>query len=175
MGKDFIGSGEMGEAARFNAVLKAVSFAGRSVLDVGCACGDLYPFVKAAGCERYTGIDIKEEYLTIARQRFPGVPFKLIPGQHYHGKHDVVVAIEVLWTDDVTIRRYQEFVKNCFECCKEALVTTVQSSVYGGFERSPGFSIAPNTLVEICQQMSNKFEILHHKHWGTNQMAVIWR
>lgn len=178
--KEYIGSGEMGQAARFNAVLKAVSFEGKSVLDVGCACGDLYPFLKAAGCDSYTGLDVNEEYLAIARKRFPTVDsqhlwFECIRAEDYPGRHDIVVAIEVLWTDDVTLDRFRRFVAHCFDACTEALVLTVQSDVWGGFKRSPGFSLSPETLVRICLGLSNKFAILHHKHWGTNQLAVIWR
>ena len=45
-----------------------------SVLDVGCGTGDFIPYLN---CKHYTGLDIHENFITIARERFPHYEFVL--------------------------------------------------------------------------------------------------
>lgn len=50
---------------------------GSTILDFGCGKGDFYGFLKEKGIAvRYTGLDINENFITIARQRFPECTFK---------------------------------------------------------------------------------------------------
>jgi len=50
-----------------------------SVLDVGCGYGDLHGFLTGRGWRgRYTGVDVVEQNLEIARERCPGAEFRLL-------------------------------------------------------------------------------------------------
>lgn len=46
----------------------------RSILEIGCGAGNLAPYFLKAGYE-YTGLDLYDEMLQIARRNHPGVPF----------------------------------------------------------------------------------------------------
>jgi SAM-dependent methyltransferase len=57
-------------------VLRKTYRTGERVLDVGCCGGHFYTALRNAipGVD-YTGVDVTPEYLQVAREKFPGVPF----------------------------------------------------------------------------------------------------
>jgi len=83
---------------RFAAFAQVHDLRGKSVLDVGCGLGDLWPYLHQQfdDCE-YIGFDISTEMIRRCRERFPGVRFESgnflewDPGR----KFDYVVAIGI--------------------------------------------------------------------------------
>jgi SAM-dependent methyltransferase len=68
-----------GQRARHEAMLDiAGRIQGRKILDFGCGKGDFYQFLKDKGIEpHYTGFDINENLIALARQKFPGTRFEV--------------------------------------------------------------------------------------------------
>jgi SAM-dependent methyltransferase len=64
------------QQARFEALIRHVDLAGKSLLDVGCGLGDLWAF-----CQKrripvdYTGVDLIEKMVAAARQKHPAMRF----------------------------------------------------------------------------------------------------
>jgi SAM-dependent methyltransferase len=51
---------------------------GSTVLDYGCGTGDFYRFLKRRGIDvRYTGLDINENFINLARQKYPECTFRV--------------------------------------------------------------------------------------------------
>ncbi|MDH4162230.1 MAG: class I SAM-dependent methyltransferase [Nitrospirota bacterium] len=50
-----------------------------SVLDYGCGTGDFYRFLKRRGIDvRYTGVDMNENFIELARQKYPECTFEVM-------------------------------------------------------------------------------------------------
>jgi SAM-dependent methyltransferase len=65
-----------GQQFRFEKLIQIANLKDRSVLDLGCGIGDLYPFlVERFGRVDYTGIDIVPELVAAAVQRHPDARF----------------------------------------------------------------------------------------------------
>lgn len=65
---------------RFRILTENISLAGQSVVDLGCGFGDFYDYLCTSGMtpSRYTGFDISEEMLKVAKEMhsdIPGVSF----------------------------------------------------------------------------------------------------
>jgi SAM-dependent methyltransferase len=66
-----------GQVLHYEALLDiAGSIHGKSVLDFGCGKGDFYRFLKEKGIQvRYTGCDVNEKLIRMAREKNPGALF----------------------------------------------------------------------------------------------------
>jgi SAM-dependent methyltransferase len=50
-----------------------------TVLDYGCGTGDFYRFLKRRGIQvKYTGVDINENFISLAKQKYPECSFKVM-------------------------------------------------------------------------------------------------
>ena len=62
---------------RFSAMTDNLDLNGKSILDVGCGCGDLYGMLKNKGMKvSYTGVDILEKMVQRAEECYPGTEFR---------------------------------------------------------------------------------------------------
>jgi len=63
---------------RFDVLLGVGISPGDKVLDLGCGFGDLYPYIQkkfGKGSVQYTGVDINENLISVARKQFPEAEF----------------------------------------------------------------------------------------------------
>lgn len=61
---------------RFDVLCGIGDLQGRSLLDVGCGFGDLCGHLLQYGADaRYTGVDVMEDFIAVARERHPGGKF----------------------------------------------------------------------------------------------------
>jgi SAM-dependent methyltransferase len=69
-----------GQLRRYNALLDiAPDLNGRTILDYGCGTGDFYRFLKRRGMTvEYTGVDINENFINLARKKYPECTFKVM-------------------------------------------------------------------------------------------------
>lgn len=67
------------QQVRFKILSEIGDLNNRSILDVGCGFGDLYPFLKEQNVhpKKYVGIDINPQMIAIARRRLPEVTFEV--------------------------------------------------------------------------------------------------
>ena len=69
-----------GQLRRYHTFLEiAPDLNNAKVLDYGCGIGDLFKFLKRQGIRvRYTGVDINENFINIARSKYPECTFKVM-------------------------------------------------------------------------------------------------
>lgn len=69
-----------GQIRRYHALLDiAGNLSNQKILDYGCGFGDFYRFLKQRGIAvQYTGIDINENFISVARQKYPECRFKVM-------------------------------------------------------------------------------------------------
>jgi SAM-dependent methyltransferase len=84
-------------ALKFNAIGESSDFwQGKTVLDIGCNEGLLYPLLKECGISEYVGIDTSAEYIWQARQNFPEVEFLMVDLKTFPRYFDIGIALSTL-------------------------------------------------------------------------------
>ncbi len=67
-----------GQVLHYEALLDIGNIEGKNILDFGCGKGDFYRFLREKQvCTHYSGFDINEDLITVARKRYPGVCFRV--------------------------------------------------------------------------------------------------
>ncbi len=69
-----------GQIRRYHTLIEiAPDLSNSRVLDYGCGTGDFYRFMKRRGIEtRYTGVDINENFIEIAKKKYPECTFRVM-------------------------------------------------------------------------------------------------
>ncbi|GAH21686.1 unnamed protein product [marine sediment metagenome] len=87
---------------------------GKSVLDIGCGTGDLYPYLKGV---KYLGVDQSEDMLKRAKARNPSAKFV---SQNLYDMHlpkfDTVVALDLLHHQPDIEPGFSTLMKNANKC-----------------------------------------------------------
>lgn len=82
---------------KFDAIKEEVNFwKNKTVLDIGCNEGLLYPLLKNCGIKEYIGIDTSTEYINDAIISFPGVDFRLVDLREYNSNADIGISLSTL-------------------------------------------------------------------------------
>jgi SAM-dependent methyltransferase len=122
------------QMARFRSMTSHLNFKGRVVLDIGCGTGDFLSYLSRIDQwpNEYIGIDVLDEALKIAKERFDGV--KKV--SFYHTKNylverwdrtaDIVIGIglfSLLFVEDyeenfrLVMRWFEKMYEDCTEAC----------------------------------------------------------
>lgn len=76
---------------KFDAILENKEFwKDKSVCDLGCCEGMLYPLLRSRRIWDYVGIDTSVEYIELAKARYPKVKFLLQDLRTYNKAHDII-------------------------------------------------------------------------------------
>lgn len=94
--------------------LPRVLFPGAKVLDIGCASGGFYNIMRSLEPSiEYTGIDIAEPAITLAKEKYPGATFQVTSGLEIpfdDNSFDLVHCTSVL----VVEPRYKEVIEEMY-------------------------------------------------------------
>ena len=104
---------------RFEIFNQLFEFQNLSILDFGCGFGSFYGFLKHLKIipKSYLGIDINQNFIDTAKEKYPDVEFKCIDIiddsfiSNYYGKFDVAVSSGVF---NFKIENYYKYVESCF-------------------------------------------------------------
>ena len=100
-----------------------------SILDIGCAQGDLYSFVKNRYKNiSYAGLDCSEKMIAKAREKFPEVKFACSDFKDYEQNPvELVFAIGTFCfkSDEPQYQFLLQQLQKCFVMCKRAVVLTL--------------------------------------------------
>ncbi|HXX81991.1 MAG TPA: class I SAM-dependent methyltransferase [Thermodesulfovibrionales bacterium] len=122
-----------GQRAHYEAMLDiACKIDGRKILDFGCGKGDFYQFLKDKGMESdYTGYDINQNLIALARQKFPGIRFEVcdIERDTISEEFDYVFVCGVF---NLNVQGIDELIrfslKKLFRCCRIGLAFNALSA-----------------------------------------------
>ncbi len=79
-------------------IVPAADLNNSTVLDYGCGTGDFYRFLKRRGINvRYTGIDINENFIDLAKKKYPDCDFRVMSADNFtlEGYFDYIVICGV--------------------------------------------------------------------------------
>lgn len=122
-----------GQLCHYEALLDiAESIAGNNILDFGCGKGDFYGFLKERTIHvKYTGCDINENLITLAREKYPETVFRVVDIQNDSLSEDFdyiflcgVFNLEVPGID----KDMRDILKRLFSHCRRALALNALSA-----------------------------------------------
>ena len=103
-----------------------------TVLDYGCGTGDFYKFLKRRGISvHYTGVDINENFINLARTKFPDCTFKVMNADddRFEGFYDYIFICGVF---NLQVPGVEEDMKNAlatlFKHCNKGMALSALSS-----------------------------------------------
>jgi len=103
-----------------------------TVLDYGCGTGDFYRFLKRRGIQvKYTGVDINENFIALARKKYPECTFKVMNADDdvFDGFFDYIFICGVF---NLNVPGVDEDMKHAlttlFRHCNKGLVLSALSS-----------------------------------------------
>ena len=154
------------------------------ILDVGCFTGEFLSVLKDAGADVY-GLELQEEAVQIANQRFPGRVFQArVEGTEFpQGPYDVVTIMQVI--EHVTDPR--ALVEPCVKLLKPGGILMLQTPNTGSFLcRALGRYWPPYAPVEHLNLFSARSlemllsslrlkEIQVHNHWKTLPVEYVYQ
>ncbi len=105
---------------------------GKKVLDYGCGKGDFFQFLKEKNIHvDYTGCDINRNLISLARQKFPGVPFRVfdIEQEDLKEEYDYIFLCGVF---NLKVQGIQDTVRNTlkklFQHCRRGMAFNALSA-----------------------------------------------
>lgn len=125
------------QVTRFAAATRALSFAGRSILDIGCGLADFNEFLRrdpATTPSGYAGIDINPDLIEVCRQRFADSAFEVrnvLREPVMDRRWDIVTMFGLLNLrfSEFTNESYaRDFIASAYGICNEALVVDMLSA-----------------------------------------------
>ncbi len=150
---------------RFKILADIADLSGKSVCDVGCGFGDIYPYLKERfGNIRYHGIDICPTLIGEAKKQFPGVSFEVrnILEEPSTEKYDYVFASGVLNYKQPNHLEYLEsMVAAMFAMCNEGLALNFLSK-YVDYELDKDFHYAPEQAFSMAMKLSRWVTLRHN-------------
>jgi len=152
---------EKSQNTRFEIFASLVNFADKSVLDVGCGFGDLFTFFLSRDIPvAYTGIDIIPEFIAQAKEKLPGINFKVEDIFSIDEEYDYVVACGALNFNVTDSKNYYfSMIKKMFECSKIGLLFNMLNNAEQKTDETY-FSYNIEEVRAYCQTLTKNVTII---------------
>lgn len=121
-----------GQILHYEAMLDIGNINGAKILDFGCGKGDFYQFLKDRGISvEYSGFDINDKLIALARRKFPGVDFRIFDIEKDPMKEDFDYIL-ICGVFNLQVQGIDELIKTAlirlFQHCRIALGFNALSS-----------------------------------------------
>ncbi len=134
-------------------------------LDVGCGFGDVAGYFSS---KQYTGIDVNEEFLSIAQKNRPSYTFIKTSLEDYMRKHDYVIASGIFcfkepsWKVTSAIK-----LRKMYDLCKKG----VACNFLTGNGTNPDMHYASvNEVIEMIESITSRYCVI--KNYLPNDFTV---
>ena len=143
---------------RFGVLSEIADLEGRSVLDVGCGFGDLLGWFRNENVNvKYRGVDLMEDFVKVARERYPGGKFWAFditgdPPPDFEPPFDYVIASGLLGLhvgDDYKFAR--TVLRRMFEWCRRGLAANMIST-YVDYREDYLAYTQPEEIFRFCKE-----------------------
>lgn len=145
--------------------------AGVTVLDVGCGYGDLIKFV--GWVDKYMGIDIRPEAITLCRLKYPYSAFKCADTMGFaNGEYKYVVG-SGLFCRNSDADKYEGLLSEMYRICSVAVIVNFLQK--GDGEGEGVFYMTPQSVITsmlpagcqryefVCGYLKNDFTVVFYK------------
>lgn len=137
---------------------------GQSLLDYGCGLGDLISYLDRISLNiDYTGADINQNFINLAKETYPDNDFILIQSPHdINGKWDVVCALGV-FTFFITKEDFVDTIYKLIDLCNDYVVITLLNDSYqessNEFWRSKYRRYSQKIFEELFPDLNFQFKV----------------
>jgi SAM-dependent methyltransferase len=160
-------SGREAQAARFSVLEAATDYDGKCILDVGCGFADFADFLEARGNHvSYTGIDITEEAIQIARDRRPDLDLRVanvldLPAMP---TFEIVVANGIFYLIDQDAEQLMQQVVSRMVALSTEVVAFTSLSTWADSQQSGEWHADPARTLDFCRSLSPRVVLRHDYH-----------
>ncbi len=151
---------ENSQHVRFVALSQIADLSGKSVLDVGCGVGDLYPYLQDhfTGIE-YCGVDMVPGMIMAAEKKYPDVRFIHIDVLEFTEQYDYVLASGALTFNMQSGKEfYFEIITHMYSLAKRGVAFNVlDSEVYATDHEYLAYSYAE--IAAVCEALNCQFVV----------------
>ncbi|MCV0393512.1 MAG: class I SAM-dependent methyltransferase [Nitrosopumilus sp.] len=147
---------------RFNAVSKIGVLKNSSVIDIGCGYGDFLAFLnKKRFNVKYTGIDINERFIDIAKSKHPNSYFDVrdIEKKPLKKKFDWAFAIGTT-NQNGSYSYIEKLMKEMLKISKKGIAIDFLST-YVDFKKPSNFHASPEKVFKIAKKFSKRVVLKH--------------
>ena len=136
------------------------------VLDLGCGLGDFYGYCRSNGLDiEYIGIDINPNLIAVAKERYPGLDFRVCDIQQENlGSFDYIVSSECFNTKLQTEDNYlfiKDIMRRCYKLAKKGVAIDFLTDYvdFRGVEEA--FYYSPQYIFGIAKEMTKRVCLRH--------------
>lgn len=155
-----------GQLKRYHTLIDiAPDLNNRKILDYGCGTGDFYKFLQRRGIyTRYTGVDINENFINLARAKYPECSFSVmsIDEEHLEGYFDYIFICGVF---NLKVPGVQQDLRNAlvnlFAYCNKGLALNALSSHAPSKDPELNYT-SPEETVKFAIENLSPSVVLHH-------------
>jgi len=155
-----------GQLKRYHTLLDiALDLNNQKILDYGCGMGDFYKFLRRRGINvQYTGVDINENFITLAKKKYPECTFKVmcIDEEPLEGYFDYIFICGVfnLLVPGVQLDLQNALIK-LFKHCNKGLALNALSSHTSAKDTELNYT-SPEEMVKFAIEHLSPSVVLHH-------------
>lgn len=152
------------QCRRFEVIAGAADFNGRSVLDIGCGCGDLKRFLDQKFTRfSYTGVDFMPDFIQQAQQAYSGIPetwfferdFSVVPLPLV----DLVIASGSLNYRSAGPSFDFDLIRKMYASAREAMIfNMLDAAVFSDHPLLVGHNV--NEVMTICRALSPEVHLV---------------
>jgi trans-aconitate methyltransferase len=149
------------QSKRFRVLSEIGDLNGCSVLDEGCGLGDLYAFLQSRRVyTQYKGIDINEQLIMAARQKYPGVLFEVADFSEYVSERvDYVLSSGALTFGIPNAKQvYFEHIMKMYDLSKiGAAFNMLDDTFWRGDDTYVTYTV--EEVYEFCSRLTDKITV----------------
>lgn len=163
------------QRSRFDALIRTSNFSGGSIIDYGCGCGDLLPFLKERFLDfQYTGVDQSDAMLNIARIRHGDFFNKIACDAVSFPDADYIFASGIFQFNDIeNMSYYKSLIRSLFKKSKKAFAFNLLSSERDNTSKiSDELYISPVDALQIANSITKFWVVDHSYHLGAGDMTI---
>lgn len=149
---------------RFKYLIQIGSIEGKSILDFGCGTGHLATYLKNHNINvQYTGVDIVEDFFTIAKSKHPEHRFGFL--ENFSGEKFDYIFISGVFNNKIDDNKgyYENYIKDLFKFCRCGMAFNMMSS-YVDYYDDDLFYERPETIFEYIKRNVTPYVTLRHDY-----------
>ena len=161
---------------RFAVLAQVGDLAGASLLDVGCGLGDFYDWQKRTGLgANYLGVDLTPEMIRVAKERFPGVDFRVVNVlEEKIGAFDFVIASGIFYLrQNEPFEFMRHMIAHLFASSRKGLAFNSLSAWCDGRDAGE-FYADPSQTLDFCRTIT-PWVALRHDYHPRDFTIFLWR
>ena len=161
------------QSYRFSCALNAINGRDKTFLDIGCGFGDMREYANRIGypIKKYTGWDINDEFINVARSNYPSDTFNVADLSAGDCKHDHVAQMGImlgllnfnLGCASKNIEYSQFMIKTAFGLVSESLVVDFLSSHTAPTYEPESFVFyhEPEEMLKYALELTSNVQLIH--------------